>query len=296
VPVLIRENSEVNVFDIKFKFNSKTLSLAINRQTVFPAKLLEKGSGRDLYQTREGYRFWLDTTGYVDRCIAENGIFEPDGTRIINQLAKPGDTVLDVGANIGYYSVILSQLVGTEGRVICFEPTAWYQSVLERNLLENKVKNCEVIGYGLSNKSGDTTISIGRDSATIHWIGDSELKAQESIKLQRLDDIIDSLDVTSLDLVKVDVDGHEPAFLDGAWETIDRFDPVIYIEVSHPHYLDYGITAWDFYDKVKSKGMRVYSEKRLKEFESKLHFLKECGNFSVSANIILSKRPVDFSN
>lgn len=97
------------------------------------SKLMQKGTDRNLYKTRFNDLFWLNKTGYVDQCIINSGVFEEHSTRIARRLIKEGDTVLDVGANIGYYSVMFSKLVGETGKVFAFEPTKFFGTVLSRN-------------------------------------------------------------------------------------------------------------------------------------------------------------------
>ncbi len=100
------------------------------------------------------------------------------------------------------------------------------------------------------------------------------------------------LNIKKLDFIKVDVDGHEPFFLHRAISTIEKYDPAILLEVSHENYLEAGFTAWEFYAYLKENGFHIYSEINLLEFHSKADFLKECGNFAYSANIIISKSDI----
>jgi protein-L-isoaspartate O-methyltransferase len=60
--------------------------------------------------------YWLDPTRWIDRNIIETGVFEPRSTEVVEELVSPGDVVLDVGANIGYFTLLLSRLVGERGR------------------------------------------------------------------------------------------------------------------------------------------------------------------------------------
>lgn len=251
-------------------------------------KIKSGNEGRNLYRTKDGYLFWLDEKKYLDKCVIETGVFEKESTLLVKKLITLGNCVLDIGANIGYYSVIFSKLTGSEGRVLSFEPVKYYREILLKNLMENNIENCKVFGVGISDKKQEVEISKGDCSATLHWVNDVPPGGKEMINLVRLDDFIQEIDAAKIDVIKLDVDGHEPACLDGAWESIVKFKPIILLEMSHEHYLDYGITAWDFYDLLKSKGLQVFSEKTYLEYSSKREFLIECGNFAYSANIILA--------
>lgn len=252
--------------------------------------LIAEGGKSNLYKTRFGDFFWLNKAKYVDKCIIDTGLFEPHSTEVVRKLVKCGDVVMDVGANIGYYSVILSKLVGEEGKVYCFEPTDYYSRVLQSNLDANNTKNVELIKLGLSNARQTLDIQVGANSATLHSPGKVPLNFTERIELVSLDEWVANHNIEKINFIKVDIDGHEPCFLNGAWNTLEKYDPVLLLEVSHPHYLDAGVTAWDFYDLLKSKGYRIYHEVNFAEIFTKEDFLIKCGNFAYSANIVISKK------
>lgn len=254
------------------------------------SRLIEKGDDRNLYKTKYDDLFWLDEKGYVDQCIIKSGIFEEKSTQATKQLIKKDHIVLDVGANIGYYSVLFSRLVGQKGRVLCFEPTKYYGKVLKMNLEANNVDNVEVFEFGLSDKSQQLEIQIGGSSASLHNPGNIPSGTNELIKLTTLDDFMEEHRLQKIDFIKVDIDGHEPLFFKGAWKTLDKYDPIILLEVSHLHYYEAGFTAWDFFDTLKNKGYRIYHEDDLAEITTKEDFLIKCGNFAYSSNILISKK------
>ncbi len=256
------------------------------------SRLVEAGVPRSLYRTRSGQLFWLDPSSYMDRCIADQGVFETDAVAVMQRLVQPGHTVLDVGANIGFHTVLLSRLVGPKGRVHAFEPTARYRSILERNVRANSLDNVAIHPFGLSDRSAVRTIQIGESSATLHAPGPAEVRAHEEIELVRLDDLEPRLGLSRLDFIKVDVDGHEPAFLHGAERVLERWAPPVLLEVSHLHYLEAGWTAWDFYRELKKQGYLVYDEGGLVEIRSETDFLIRCGNFRESRNIVISREPL----
>jgi FkbM family methyltransferase len=266
--------------------------LSVSQNNPIKSELIQKGNLRSLYKTKDNLLFWLDENKYLDQCIIDTGVFEKDSTCFVKRILRTGDIVLDVGANIGYYSVLMSNLVKDNGRVICFEPVAAYRDILLQNIAINGLNNCQVYDFGLSNHETELEISVGECSATLHWVNDQPPSKTVMIKLKILDNIISSLNLEKIDLIKVDIDGHEPAFLEGALATIEKYKPVIILEVSHEHYLDYGITAWEFYTFLKDKGFFIYSETDLVEFKTKREFLYKCGNFTHSANIIISKKQI----
>ena len=272
------------------KIGNMLITLANNVESV-GSTLLEKGTPRSLYRTSRGDLLWLNNTGYIDLQIIQYGEFEQMSTAVINRLVKPGAIVLDVGANIGYYTVMMSKLVGNKGKIFAFEPTKHFLETLRRNLAVHHVKNVEVLNFGLSNLDREMTIDIGPSSATLHSpLGFDKVISNETIRLFTLVDFVREHGITRIDFIKIDIDGHEPLFFDGAWPVLDLMSPIMICEVSHLHYLQAGYTAWDFYATVKEHDYLIYDEDTLEQIMTKEDFLRRCGNFDRSANIILSKK------
>jgi FkbM family methyltransferase len=258
------------------------------------SQLVKSGPDRDLYKTAANRFFWLNKIGHVDISIIETGIFEAASTRIVNQYVKKGHVVLDVGANIGYYTVLLSELVSNEGRVIAFEPTRHFGNVLKANVEANQLTNVDVIDYGLSNRDREVDIDIGISSATIHSSNYYDpIIRHERISLKTLDNFVSENNISRIDFIKIDVDGHEPYFFDGAWAVLEKLDPFILFEVSHLHYMKAGINLCEFYKKLKEKGYRIYYEQDLEEIRELDVFLIKCGNFERSSNILICKKNLD---
>jgi FkbM family methyltransferase len=173
--------------------------------------------------------------------------------------------------------------------VLCFEPTEHFGEILKKNLEHNNISNVELIALGLSSKEQDLVIQIGVSSASLHSEKDVT-RNSESIKLISLDGFLEKYPLERIDFVKIDVDGHEPLILEGAWKTLDKYAPIILLEVSHQHYLKAGYTAWDFYHSLKQRHYNIYHESGLKELCTEQEFLLKCGNFTHSANIVITKR------
>lgn len=255
------------------------------------SKLIEHGEPRSLYRLPAGYDLWLNSTGYIDKQIVSRGEFEPASTRAIEHFVKRGDVVIDVGANIGYYTVLISKLVGSSGKVIAFEPTRHFADVLRRNIQANRLSNVEVVNFGLSNKTQDLLIDIGPSSATLHSPeGFDAIISHENISLTTLNEFLKQRPPGKIDFIKMDIDGHEPLFFEGAWETLEKYSPIVIFEVSHLHYLEAGFSAWEFYDLVRSKGYKFFYEEDFTEIVSREDFLRRCANFAYSSNVLIAKQ------
>lgn len=258
--------------------------------------LIETDDIGNLYQCAFGMKLYLDPDSYVDAMILQHNIWEKDSVDIVQLLVKEGDVVLDVGANFGYYSLMFSKLVGLKGRVIASEPTVFFRERLNTHIKTNAVTNVKVLPFGFSDKDDTLDIKIDASTATMHMPETDSFLISETIELITLDRHVKEYKVERLDFIKVDIDGHEPQFLKGATQTISQFKPDILLEINPINYYLAGVAIWDFYDQIKSIGYKIFHEKTKHEINTKLEFLKKCGNFSwqgtfdtpFSVNVLLS--------
>ena len=252
---------------------------------------IKKGGERSLYKNKMGNLYWLDKSRYIDKCIIDTGVFEEDSTNAVIKLLKDGDVALDIGANIGYYSIMMAKIV-RNGKVICFEPTKKYFKILSKNVNANKLTNVQVYNFALSNRIGKFNIFVGSDSATMHPINKVENRNKETINTQTLDSFVSNNNIKDINFIKIDIDGHEPLFFEGAEKTLNTYKPIIIMEISHQHFRKAGYLAWDFYKYLKDNGYHIYDEKHLSEIYDEETFLILCGNFCCSANIIICKKKI----
>jgi len=153
-----------------------------------------------------------------ERCIEERAI--------IRSLVKPGMRVLDVGANVGYYALMLAHMVGEHGQVICVEPSPENLPELRLNVERNSLANVSVIPMAVGAENGEARLLGGINSGVVADGG------AYSIQVKKIDD----LGVGKIDLLKMDIEGHEGFALDGASRTLAENRPVLFIEC-HPKLL-----------------------------------------------------------
>ncbi|MCH7557194.1 MAG: FkbM family methyltransferase [Planctomycetes bacterium] len=228
----------------------------------------------------------LDTKRYLDRDILNNGIFEPYSTELIQELVKPNMVVGDIGANFGYYALQFGRLVGKSGYVYAFEPVQRYSVRLLEHLKLNNITNVEFVNKALSNRIGKAQISVGECSATFHSYSSNGPKELQEVSITTLDTFVKERGIGRLDFLKVDLDGHEPMFLEGAQNTLSKFKPIILIEFSQPNLHASGSAAWDLVDKLEDFGYVLVSTKNRKIFPNRPECLKEVANFSHSVNVL----------
>jgi FkbM family methyltransferase len=134
---------------------------------------------------------------------------------------SPGETVFDVGANIGEYSIRQSLRVGAEGRIYAFEPNPDAYSRLLRNIKINNLSNVVSFPVAVSNSSGKVFFSRDTRSTLAGRIVDAGAPSDPSSEIisadaVSLDDIVESMGIKRIDVLKIDVEGAEMQVLDGA--------------------------------------------------------------------------------
>jgi FkbM family methyltransferase len=157
------------------------------------------------------------------------GLFEPSETRLLRDLLEPGDTFIDVGAHIGWFTTLAARRVGLHGRVVACEPYPANVTMLKGNLAQNDCKNVRVLETALGSRPGTVVLATaGGDSGgvtALNWALDGRVE----VPMTTLDDITADLGVVTL--IKVDVEGWEAHVLRGAARTLSQTKHVL-IEVN----------------------------------------------------------------
>lgn len=153
---------------------------------------------------------------------------------ILDRHLNPGDTFIDIGSNHGAFSVAASGFIGPEGTIVAFEPQPALYPLVERSLRANGVENFWVFPDGCGEQFEEVKFfvpAISSGSAGLFREFSARDKHQKlTVRLVRFDDIIDNLKLTGDVLVKLDVEGNEPAVLRGARRFIQTQRPKILME------------------------------------------------------------------
>lgn len=151
--------------------------------------------------------------------------------KILYNFVKPGDWVIDIGANVGHYTKRLSDLVGVDGRVIAFEPVPITFSLLSANVQMFSYANVSLINAAVSDKLGIVGMSMPVFSTGLKNYYEAHVSYDEHRELSVLSLSIDSLHINKpVSLVKIDAEGHESFVLAGMMELIEAFHPILVIE------------------------------------------------------------------
>ncbi|MDB5373802.1 MAG: Methyltransferase, FkbM family [Belnapia sp.] len=178
-------------------------------------------------------------TGVADH-LAANRVWEPDSIRIFERFVSDGQVVADVGANIGHHTVVLSRLVGDQGRVLAFEPQMQMFNLLNANLVLNGCRN--VIPYRKGLGAGSATMRMYpinyRSFTNFGALGiqpDGAAAAQgETVAVEPLDAVLtaEGIDHAAVGFLKMDVQSYEFYVLKGARQVLEKARPVVYLEIA----------------------------------------------------------------
>lgn len=186
---------------------------------------------------------------------------------VVPRFVRHGDVCVDVGAAGGTYTLLLSRLVGPEGRVYAFEARPRSARLVDRLRRLLRVRNVVVHSLALGDRSGTTTLEIphrfGIPFTTRSFVTPSGTDgATVTAPVARLDDIVDGVPPGRLTLLKIDVEGAEPAVLRGAVHVIERHRPVIVCEIEERHLRRYGQEPREVFGWLSERGYRPYVSRR----------------------------------
>ncbi len=153
----------------------------------------------------------------VSPSIGVLGWHELKTTELFLKLVKQGSTVIDVGANVGYFALLAAKLAGVEGLVLAFEPDPTSFSFLSKSIAKNNFRNVRPFRECISNIDGQQTLHLSTTSNRgLHSTSIDLGGAKISVPSARLDSVASMLNLSLVDLLKVDVEGGEPEVLEGA--------------------------------------------------------------------------------
>jgi FkbM family methyltransferase len=152
----------------------------------------------------------LEPWDLIDSRIYFFDVWEPALTRFMQRQVRPGAVVADIGANIGYYTLLLSRAVGPEGHVYAIEPSPEIRTRLDDALALNGISNVTVVPYGISDRIERRAFTISKANLGASKFGEP---AEDGLELRRLSDVIPADQLARLSFIKIDVEGMEDAVM-----------------------------------------------------------------------------------
>lgn len=238
-----------------------------------------------IVRLRNGQMMHVDPSDYLQCLIYYFGVFEPHCLAIVKKLLRTGDTFVDIGGNIGLYTIYGSQIVGLAGKVLTFEPIPSHCVRIRENLALNNITNFIVFETALGDKTGivDLEIPEGGNQGCFSVSNNAEpIKSGENktrAKISRFDDVIRDNDPSKISLIKIDIEGAEFMALQGMQEMFSKFCPSVIIELNQIALNRLGSNSFAVISWFQDKGYRGWTISitgRLQELSSDEISFCEC--------------------
>jgi FkbM family methyltransferase len=217
-------------------------------------------AGEKTIAKRNKITWQLDLREGIDFSIWLLGAFEVKTQKQYLGLLKPGNIVIDVGANIGAHTLPLAAAVGSSGRIIAIEPTDYAFAKLTANSALNQELQARILAIqamltdqvsGLAAPEIYSSWPL-KNEGDIHPLHGGSLKTCKGAKVTTLDAVVREINLEHIEIMKIDIDGYECAMLRGARETLQRYRPVIVMELA-PYVLEeHGGSVDEIVDILKS--------------------------------------------
>jgi FkbM family methyltransferase len=204
-----------------------------------------------------GYTMYIDP--YDSMGLAIGGVYEPLETTLVRELIRPGQVILDIGANIGYYTLLFSQQVGSSGLVFAFEPDPQSFQLLQKNIFVNNIKNTSIFQLAVADEEKDQTLYRDRFNNLDHRIVKPDWES-EAVRIRSicLDSFYSQCSPRLPDFIKMDIQGAEGYALEGMKNLLAQSGNLILLTEFWPAGLNQGgYGAEIFLRKLTSLGFSL---------------------------------------
>jgi len=202
--------------------------------------------------------------GDLTPALVSSGIYDQQMTEVIKSIITPGMVCLDIGAMIGYFTLIMARLVGEEGKIFAFEPEPHNFDLLVKNIAINGYDNTTAVPKAVSNKNEKTELFLDRinlgshslvtPGANTHTLGKDII----TVETQTLDSLFRDYD-GKIDFVKIDAGGAETAVLEGMKTIINKNKDLMIITQFQPGPLStFGSSPEEFQNRLLQYGFKLY--------------------------------------
>jgi len=175
-------------------------------------------------RTPDGMRMLVDMNSVCQRSLFLRGDYSPNEARILREKLVPGDIFIDVGAHVGYFSILAAWVVGPKGLVMAFEPSPTMREKLVRNTALNELQNVRILPDAVSNVSGKRSLFVHKSKAGLSSLRPMKSKATGRICVTTvsLDEVLGPEFANRIKLVKLDIEGAELLALQGMKHLLSR--------------------------------------------------------------------------
>lgn len=204
-----------------------------------------------------GYKLFLNRKDfYVCSHLLNFGTWEFDETELVKKEIKKGDTVVDLGAHIGYYTLLFSKLVGDSGVVFAFEPDRENFDILSKNVKENNCFNVKLVNMGVLDKSGKALlyprIDSNKGGHRMYPTDNAIFGNPVEVDAISLDDYFKNYN-GNINFIKIDIEGSEKTALNGMMGVLNKNKNIkILTESGTKEYMELlKILGFEFYNTKK---------------------------------------------
>ena len=193
------------------------------------SRLLDTTGFNQLAAGRDGFFLYNRNDTYVGRSIETYGEFSGLEMAMFRAICRPGNAVIEVGANIGAHTVGLARLVGDQGRILAFEPQRLVYMTLCANVALNSLTNVDCYWAAMGEQEGSVVVPSADPTreANFGGIGLGDAIVGPRVSCFTLDRFTN---LPRLDFVKIDVEGMEAQVLRGGQQLLQKFKPILYVE------------------------------------------------------------------
>uniref|UniRef100_A0A7V3N4B4 FkbM family methyltransferase n=1 Tax=candidate division CPR3 bacterium TaxID=2268181 RepID=A0A7V3N4B4_UNCC3 len=170
---------------------------------------------------------WMIASSNIECAL---GSYEYEKRKLFENRISKGSVVYDVGAHVGFYTLLASEIVGPEGKVIAFEPVPQNLLFLRRHLQLNGCRNVTIVDAAVCDKEGIACFDRGPNSSMGHISKDGDL----IVRLVSLDELVMKNRIDPPDYIKIDVEGAELLVLKGAKKTLTKYKPELFLATHSP--------------------------------------------------------------
>jgi FkbM family methyltransferase len=208
-------------------------------------------------KTYFGSSMLCDPRDFTQHIILHFGVWEPNTSAVIERILSLGDVCVDIGANVGYDTLLASKLVGSQGTVIAIEASPSIFNLLSRNVRENGgTGNIRLVQKAVSNAPGVLNLYSGppgnRGQTTT--IAGRDFQFETTVEAAALDQILTAEERSRLRLIKMDIEGAETPVMARLLDTLDLYPNLLYLIVE----VSFSEQSCDIFHRMRAAGFSTY--------------------------------------
>lgn len=213
-----------------------------------------------------------DTNGHLNYF----GLKDPGQKKLLSNI-REGMTVLDIGANIGALTLQMAKKVSPSGKIFSFEPSPLNYQYASKNISLNNFSNIKMINQGLGNeKSTAFLYNVNpKNRGMLRLLQDEEQNnsyEKEAVEIDTLDSSIKNFSIPKPDFIKIDVEGFEYKVLEGAYETLSKYKPALFIELDDQNLREQKSNAKELVQFLKRLEYKILNSETNEEIDEFSNF------------------------